>query len=353
MILKRYLIKEILQNFLAVFLVLMLIVFSLRFVRYLGDVAAGKITAEVIYQMLILRMITSMKVIIPLCLYLSLFMALGRLQKDNELVSVANAGLGQRFYFTTLLKLAGFFALLLFLLTMFVMPWAESNIDLLKQKANRESDITGISAGSFKEFSKGNRVLYVEDFSKNTKTMKNVFLQVLEQGSVGVLTSDSARIVTDEKSGERSIIFMEGKRYVGKPGQLDYSITEYHRYSVRLEQQGYTTGSQSMARIPGQDLWRSSEPSSRTELQWRLATPIAVLVLCAFAMLVVQTSSDIRGSLVLITAILIYFIYNNLLNIFHDLVLREKLTSFPGLWWPHLLMLAVIFSLAFLPKWRR
>lgn len=353
MILKRYLFKEILQNFLAVFLVLMLIVFSLRFVRYLGDVAAGKMTAEVIYQMLILRMITSMKVIIPLCLYLSLFMALGRMQKDNELVSIANAGLGQRFYFTSLLKLAGIFALLLFLLTMFVMPWAESNIDLLKQKANRESDITGISAGSFKEFSKGNRVLYVEDFSKNSKTMKNVFLQVLEQGSVGVLTSDSARIITDEKSGERSVIFLEGKRYVGKPGQLDYSITEYRRYSVRLEQQGYNTNSQSLARIPGQELWRSSEPSSRTELQWRLATPVAVLILSAFAILVVRSFSDIRGSLVLITAILIYFIYNNLLNIVHDLVLREKLDSFPGLWWPHLMMLAVILSFTFLPKLRR
>ena len=356
LILKRYLYKEILQNFLAIFLVLILIVISLRFVRYLGDVAAGKMTIEIIYQMLTLKLISSMTLIIPLCLYLSLFMALGRLQRDNELVSITTAGLGNRFYFSTILKLTAVFALLSLLLTLLVIPWAEKNIDFLKQKANQESDISGISAGSFKEFSSGNRVLYVEDVNKKTNRMENVFLQVTEQGSTGVLTSDSASIQTDETTGERTVIFFDGKRYVGKPDQLDYSITEFHRYSVRLEQHGYNTANRTSSRIPTRELIESLKldppgySASSTELQWRFSIPVSLLLLSAFAILIVRSSKGSNGTLLFISAILIFFVYNNLMNISHDLVNREKISTFPGLWWPHILLFTIILIILFIPN---
>lgn len=303
--------------------------------------------------MLILRMITSLNVILPLCLYLSIFLSLGRLQRDNELIAMSNAGLGEGFYLKTFLLYSGAFAIVLALLTMFVMPWAEANVDLLKQKANREADITGITSGSFKDFNRGNRVLYVEEFSRKTGEMKNVFLQVTEQASSGVLTSDSAKIQTNDATGERSVIFENGRRYVGNPGKLDYSITEYERYAVKLEQEGYRRDTKSLAKAPSVVLLQSNEPASRAELLWRLSTPIAILLLTSFAVIIVRRSGDVRGSLFLVGAILIYFVYNNLLNIFHDLVLREKLNGFPGLLWPHLMLLSVIIVLFFYPRFQQ
>ncbi len=358
MILKRYLHKEILQNFFAIFLVLVLIVFSLRFVRYLGDVAAGKMTAEIIYQILVLKLITSMTLIIPLCLYLSLFMALGRFQRDNELTSIASTGLGNRFYFSTILKLSAVFSLLLLLLTLLVMPWAEQNIDVLKQKANRESDITGITAGSFKEFSSGDRVLYAEGFDEKTSDMANVFLQVKERGKTGVLTSDSASIHTNEKNGERSVIFHDGKRYIGTPDQLDYSITKFQRYSVKMEQSGYNTTARPASRFSSKELLQimRSSPENKmpqNELQWRLATPIFLMLLSAFAVIAVRSSKDIKNSFLFFFAILIFFIYNNLLNISHDMVKRDLFPAFPGLWWPHFLMLICIFLIVYFPNYSR
>lgn len=352
LILKRYLYKETLQNFLAVFLILLLIVFSLRFVRYLGDVAAGKMTAEIIYQMLILRMITSLTVIVPLCLYLAIFLSMGRMQRDNELIALADAGLGQRFYLKTFLLISGGVAVLLLLLTLFIMPWAEHNVDVLKQKANREADITGITSGSFKDFNRGNRVLYVEEFLRKSGEMRNVFLQVFEQGSSGVLTSDLARIETDANTGQRSVIFENGKRYVGHPGKLDYSITEYERYAVKLEQEGYKRDSQSLAKTPSINLLQSAESTSKTELWWRFSTPLAVLLLSVLAVLIVHRSRDVRGSLFLVGAILVYFIYNNLLNIFHDMLMRDKVSQWVGLLTPHLILVVIIACLIVIPRWR-
>lgn len=353
MILKRYLYKEILQNFLAVFLVLILIVFSLRFVRYLGDAAAGKMTAEIIYQLLILKLVTSMTLIIPLCLYLSLFLSLGRLQRDNEMTAMSFAGLGNRFYFNSVLQLVSFFAFILFLLTLFVQPWVEKNIDLLTQRANQESDITGISAGRFKEFSRGNRVIYVEDLDKKKQVMKNVFLQVHEQGSTGVLTSTKANIVTNEKTGERSVLFIDGKRYVGTAGELDYSIIEYERYQVKLEQQGYDTTIPVMSRISTKQLLDSDEPALMAELQWRISSPLSIVILCIFAILMVRSSRESKRTFILMTAVLTFFLYNNLQKIFHDLVLREKINPFPGLWWPHFMMITIILLLFFIPVYWR
>ena len=125
------------------------------------------------------------------------------------------------------------------LLALFVeihLPWAESKIMLLKLEAKKDADITGISAGKFREFSKGDRVVYVESISEDKRTMENVFLQIRQRNKLGVLTSDSARFDVDEDSGNRFIVFENGRRYVGKPGLLDYRITEYVKYGVLIEQ---------------------------------------------------------------------------------------------------------------------
>ena len=50
------------------------------------------------------------------------------------------------------------FCLFVALTTLYVAPWAEQNIHLLKERAKEESDISGIRPGQFKEFSQGDRV---------------------------------------------------------------------------------------------------------------------------------------------------------------------------------------------------
>jgi lipopolysaccharide export system permease protein len=58
-------------------------------------------------------------------------------------------------------------------------PWAEVSLQKLKTQARQDADITGIAAGQFKEFSKGDRIVYVESLSgdKTWKTGRINFRQ--------------------------------------------------------------------------------------------------------------------------------------------------------------------------------
>jgi lipopolysaccharide export system permease protein len=167
------------------------------------------------------------------------------------------------------------------------------------------------------------------------------------------LTSTKAKIITNEKTGERSVLFIDGRRYVGTAGELDYSIIEYERYQLKLEQDGYDTTIPVMSRISSKQLLDSNEPTLMAELQWRISSPLSIVILSIFAVLMVRSSRESKRTFTLMTAVLTFFLYNNLQKIFHDLVLREKLSPFPGLWWPHFMMITIILLLLFIPVYWR
>jgi hypothetical protein len=55
---------------------------------------------------------------------------------------------------------------------------------------------------------------------------------------------------------------------MGTPGQLDYSVTEYQRYGVRLDNQDHDPNIQLMRAVPTSDLWGAEDTVSVAELQW-------------------------------------------------------------------------------------
>jgi len=171
------------------------------------------------------------------------------------------------------------FCLFVSAITLYLAPWAEQSIHVLKERAKQESDISGIRPGQFKEFSQGDRVVYVQNSSSDKVSMEEVFLQVRQKGKLGVLTSNSARFKIDKKSGNKYIVFSDGRRYVSEPGMLDYQITEYEKYailtkSVKADATGGKTAALSTAEIIG-----SNNKVHQAEFQWRISLILSCLLL--------------------------------------------------------------------------
>jgi len=212
----------------------------------------------------------------------------------------------------------------------------------LKARAKQESDITGITAGRFKEFSKGDRVVYVKNISAGKESMENVFLQVRQDQKLGVLTSDSARYEFDDISGSRYILFENGRRYIGSPGMLDYEITEYRHYAVLIEQGDKASAQMRLEATPSSELLGSNLPAYKAEFQWRLSFVIAALLLPLLAVVLSRLSIGENRYATLFIGILIFFIYSNFLSISKTLLKRDDLPSFVGLWWVHILLIFII-----------
>ncbi len=354
MILRRYLIREILLSFFAVFILLLLIYASNRFVQYLSEAAAGKIGGDLIAALVGLKLIKALVLLVPLCLYLGIYIAVSRLRRDNEVTAMRGAGLGLRFFLQGVLQVAAGFAAVVSVLAFYSAPGAEGQINRLEAKARKESDITGISAGQFKEFSQGDRVIYVEDLNEDEHRMNNIFLQIREGGQLWVLTSAGASLEKDKETGEPYAVFSDGRRYRGTPGQVDYSIIEYKKYGVRLYRQGQEESDLAPQAASPAILWRATDPAARAELHWRIAMPIATVLLALLAVLLALSLSQTYGHYSgLITAVLIYFTYNNLLGIGRSLVKKGELPGYIGLWWVHALLLACILGLIVYPVLRR
>jgi lipopolysaccharide export system permease protein len=290
--------------------------------------------------------------ILPVSILVATLLAFSRMASDRELIILAAAGVSKIFQIAIVTRFTIVFCLFVSFITLFLAPWAEQSVHNLKERAKQESDITGIRAGQFKEFSQGDRVVYVQNPSPDKASMEEVFLQVRQQGKLGVLTSDSARFKIDEKSDNKYIVFSDGRRYVGEPGLLDYQITEYEKYAILTESADADAAGGKTAALSTAEIIGSGNKEHQAEFQWRISLILSCLFLSLLAVLLMQSHSIERRYTPFILGISIYLIYSNLLGIAQTLLKRDVIPGFIGLWWVHILLVLVLLALYYLPKIR-
>lgn len=353
MVLGRYVQRQGLSATAAVFVLLLLAYVSSRFVRYLAEAAAGKLGSDLILELVGLKLVTSMVLMVPLCHFLGLYLALSRMGRDHELAAMASFGLGAPYLLRVVTPLALGAAALTGLLSMVVAPWAENRLSALEIRAKLESDVTGITAGQFKEFSEGDRVLYVERMSPDRSRMSKLFLQLRQGRTLAVLSADGAELELDHALGALFVVFRDGYRYIGTPGRRDYAITQYEKYGVRIDRGAEDRAEVRLAATSTESLWLLNDNHAQAELQWRIAMPLSGLLLCALAAVWIRPASDHGRYLGLLSAVLAYFVYSNLLGIARGLVKRGELSPALGLWWVHGIVVLVIIGLLYYPRIER
>ncbi len=342
------------QRFLWVAGLLFLIYSSEKFVDYLADAAAGKISSSLVFELLWLKLVSVLPKLLPVTIFLAVILTYSRLVSDNEMAVLSASGMSKLEQLKIVFLLVAPVCIFVAGISFFVAPWAEVRLQELKTQARQEADITGIAAGQFKEFSKGNRVVYVESLSDDKTSMENIFLQVRQHGKLGVLTSDRATFELDEESGNRYIIFEDGRRYVGVPGGLDYKITEFKTYAILVEaNEAALKAANRLESIPTSVLLFSDVPSHKAELQWRVSSIFSCMLLSLLAVLLSQLPIGEKRYALIFISMLIYFIYSNLLGVSKSLLKHDEIPSIIGLWWVHVLLIIAMLVLYFLPQIRR
>lgn len=352
MIIKRYIYRELLVKLLWVMGLLILVLASNRLVGFLADAAEGALPSSMVFQMLGIKMLSSLPKLLPIALFIAVLLGFSRLVRDKELVVLSAAGVNRGFQVFLVLRFAAIYTIIAFAIIFFIAPWAEQNLHILKERAKQESDITGISSGKFKEFNEGERVLYTEGVTNDGKAAKEVFLQVKQEGKLGVLKSDSARFITEPKSGNRFILFEDGQRYVGSPGDQNYQITNYSGYAILVELAEIQSVANRIDAVPTTTLIKSSLPLHQAELQWRVSLVLACLLLPILAVAISYYIQADKRFVPIIIAIMIYIVYSNLLSIAQTFIKREVISVYIGIWWVHLLLIVGIILIYFFPWWR-
>src|SRR5690606_15569162 len=94
LILHRYINRQVFVTTVLVTFILVMVLVSGRFIKYLAEAAAGQIAADALFLVMAFRLPEFLQMILPLSLYISLLLVLGRMHMDNEMVVLQAGGQG-------------------------------------------------------------------------------------------------------------------------------------------------------------------------------------------------------------------------------------------------------------------
>lgn len=357
MIISRYLSKEVLQAAMVVTMVLMLALLSQQVVRYLSYVASGKIAINVLFQLISFEIPYLLALLLPLGLYLGVLIAYGRLYTDNEMLVLQMSGFGMK----QITRLTVFIALLMGIFVLILMLGMNPWISAKRQRVMQSDEATvhlvqTMIPGRFQASPDGRHVMYVQNLSLDRQRAENVFLAQEkadlanpdEGQSVWMLVSaNQGYQIRDRQTQDLFFVTTDGYRYEGRPGDNDYKIIQFKKYAVRIPQTDMRASHLESEGMSTSQLWREYDnPKRAGELQWRFSISIATVLLSLLAVSLSTVKPRQGRFMMLLPAVLIYIIYINLLFVARRWVEQGTLSIAIGMWWVHLLMLALIVIVA-------
>ncbi len=344
MIIRDYIIKELLRTFFGVFLIIFLIIISTQLLKSLAAVVNGKISIDFLFALIALKNIESLTLILPLTLFLSILLALSRLYKDSEMIALSACGIGPGTLLKCVVTVLGTFIFLELGLALVIGPWASSQIQVAEEEFKAQAIIEFITPGHFNFSSDSNRVLYTETLTDKTQ-LNNVFLYFNKDDNDSVLASENAQFVTDENNGSRYVVFQQGNRYDGIPGTLKYRHIQFKDYGILLEGKTITKVDFDRESLPVNELWKSDKLSYTAELQWRISQILMMIILALLAAPLSKSTPRQGRYAKMAIAVLIYIIYSNLLVVAMNWVKKGLVNPYIGMWWVHVLFFMLFLFL--------
>jgi lipopolysaccharide export system permease protein len=227
------------------------------------------------------------------------------------------------------------------LLSLLLSPWALSQSAEFRQKMNNRGEASQIAPGTFQEATASDRVLFVEAVAENTTEVRNVFVNSVQQGRVGVMVAATGHQEV-AANGDRFMVLGAGRRYELTPGVASARIVEFDRYAIRVETREVRGVEMTPRNATTRQLVQDPSLENRAELLWRIGQPISALVLCLLAIPLAFVNPRAGRSANLVFALLAYMIYTNLLSVSQAWVAQGRV-SFAVAWWAvHVVVMAFL-----------
>ena len=174
MLIFRYLLRETFKSQLAVFLILMSIFITLRFVRILGDATDGNVPAELVLGFITLYSPVLASLVLPISLFLGVMLAHGRLYVDSEMTVLKACGVSEWYVTRVTLFVAFLVAIATAAVTLYLAPLALEKEYQLQEEAAAKSGIAAVIPGRFQQAGDDNSVIFVHDIESDS--LRKVFL---------------------------------------------------------------------------------------------------------------------------------------------------------------------------------
>ena len=331
-IISQYILRELFTTWVGVTLVLLIVLITNKFADVISDIAAGDILSSSLLPIIALSSIEYLIILLPLSTFLSVIIVIGRFYRDHEMTAIQVAGKGTGFIYKIFTFPLIVLIFLLGFISTVISPNAKQSILLKEEEAMRSVGIEFFEPGRFVNLKDG-AVFYAQGRSEKNRFIK-VFLQKKTKNKVSVITSEYAEIQSLEDNLSR-LVFFNGQRYEGLPGTTDFRVLQFSEHRLPLFFESNDINDESYETKNFNELLMDESVLSRSELQWRVSPPIALIILVLLAVPLSKSSPREGQYGGLIIGVLIYLVYVNMLGAAKVWFEQGNSPIELGIWWVH------------------
>ena len=352
-LIERYIAREISLPFTVVILILVGLFASFVSARLLAGAVTETLGVAALLKLVFLKTLIALEVLIPIALYISVIVGLGRLSKDQELNIIRSMGVSGTRIVLTVLTVAVPVGIVSGMLSSYVRPWAYAESYMLDAQAEAELNTNRFQAGRFYGSEKSGRVVYVRSKNDVDKEMQNIFHYIKKKEGSEIVIAKQAQQIQPATNEERPhILLSDGMVYeLSKSASVDDMI-RFEKMTYFIDNDFVMNYRRKAAAT--RTLWESTQPRDIAELQWRLSRPLSTILMALIAITFVRISPrQDKTEKTYIIAALIFATYYNLSGLARTWVEQSVVGSIPGVWWLDLLMLAALCTYALLSNKKR
>ncbi|MGB2249093.1 MAG: LPS export ABC transporter permease LptF, partial [Alcanivorax sediminis] len=358
LILHRYINRQLFMTTVMVTFILVMVLVSGRFIKYLAEAAAGEIAADALFMVMAFRMPEFLQMIVPLSLYIGLLLVLGRMHMDNEMVVLQAGGQGHGRIVRSLVVPVLVATTVVGMFSLYVTPRGDAEVTRIFEEQKDRSVLELLTPGRFhvKGSRNAQRATYAEHLNREKGVLENVFVADARfegQGDANRLLTvwaKSGKLVLED--GISYLLLTDGFQYQGKPGQLNYREIGFDEARVRIG------GEKSDSRPPEvrgrstQELVsvRNENQEAMAELQWRISLILTVPIMALAAIPLARVNPRQGRFYRLIPAVLGYMLYVGMLLVCRSAIEDHRGGPLPWylhMAWIHLVAAITVFLLYF------
>ena len=193
-------------------------------------------------------------------------------------------------------------------------------------------------------------ILYVGEIDESGTKFGRMFVQSERDGRLDVITADRGEMFFEGEAG-RFLRLEDGFRAEGTPTARDFRLMRFATNELRVPDREVEAEQDDMEAQPTLRLFGQAGAGPRSELNWRIATPLMALVLGFLALPLGRGEARQARYGRVLAALLIYINAMVLLILGKGWLASGAIPTWAGLWWL-LLPLAVLAAWLFLTDGR-
>jgi lipopolysaccharide export system permease protein len=297
----------------------------------LADAASNLIPANLLVVLIVSKTIAAFELFLPLALYITLLMGLGKLYSEQEISALHASGMSVFGLVKMLMPLIISIVLLTAIVAIFVRPWAYDLRYNAKYQAQQTYDFDHLEEGYFYENKESGQVYFARSIDKENDIKNDIFVYQPEADSIQIVYADKGYHRDEEDNQASVMVFLDGTAHRLQQEGID-TLVSFNRFTVFPKTREVVPQSFKRKAASTYYLASSTDRYEVAEFQWRVTSAFKTLFLAIIAILLAKTSPRQGRYGKLIVGVLFFFVAHVGGLIMKTWMEQGVLGVIPGMW---------------------